>query len=30
VTGERIEAMWRGFDQRAHPLRAVSLEDAEG
>jgi len=25
VTGERIEALWRGFDARAHPLTAVSL-----
>jgi 2-amino-4-hydroxy-6-hydroxymethyldihydropteridine diphosphokinase len=28
VAGERIDALWRGFDQRAHPLVPVSLEGA--
>jgi 2-amino-4-hydroxy-6-hydroxymethyldihydropteridine diphosphokinase len=27
-TGERIEAMWRAFDQRAHPLVPVAVEGA--
>jgi 2-amino-4-hydroxy-6-hydroxymethyldihydropteridine diphosphokinase len=30
VAGERIDALWRRFDQRAHPLAPVSLEGADG
>jgi len=30
VAGERIDALWRGFDRRAHPLVPVSLEGADG
>ncbi len=29
VAGERIDALWRRFDQRAHPLTPVSLEGAD-
>jgi len=30
VTGERFDALWRLFDQRAHPLTPVPLEGANG
>ena len=29
VTGEHIDALWRRFDQSAHPLVPVSLEGAD-
>ncbi len=29
VSGERIGELWRRFDQRAHPLRATSLDGAD-
>ena len=29
VSGERFGDLWRRFDQRAHPLRPVSLEGAD-
>src|SRR5262245_4012871 len=29
VAGERIDALWRRFDQRAHPLAPVSLAGTE-
>ena len=30
VTGERMDALWQRFDQRAHPLTPVPLEGAVG
>ena len=30
VAGERFDALWRDFDQRAHPLVPVALEGADG
>src|SRR5262245_1642612 len=30
VAGERIDALWRRFDQRAHPLAPVPLEGGDG
>ncbi len=30
VLGEKFEAIWRRFDQRAHPLTPFALEGAEG
>ncbi len=28
VTGERMDELWRRFDQRAHPLTPVALDGA--
>jgi 2-amino-4-hydroxy-6-hydroxymethyldihydropteridine diphosphokinase len=30
VAGERIDALWARFDQRAHPLSPVPLEESAG
>ena len=30
VAGERIDALWRGFDRQAHALVPVSLEGEDG